>query len=62
MFVCIYSLALSSPLYYNTAAAVDLNSKLSEDIPTNKDVRQGRPVSPTLFNIYVDDILSLIHI
>ena len=34
-------------LYYKTAVVVDLNGKLSEDIPTNKGMRQG---------------LSLIHI
>ena len=37
---------------------MDLNVKLSEDIPTNKGVRQECPTSPTLFNIYMDGIFQ----
>ena len=44
-------------LYKSTSVVLDLNGRLSGDIPINKGVRQGCCVSPTLFNIYIDDML-----
>lgn len=44
-------------LYSNTRVAVKSNLKVSEEIPTNQGVRQGCPLSPALFNIYIDDIM-----
>ena len=34
------------------------NSKLSKLAEFNKGVHQGCPVSPTLFNIYIDKIIT----
>ena len=42
-----------SILYNSTSVILDLNG----GIPINKEVRQGCYVSPTLFNIYIDDML-----
>jgi retron-type reverse transcriptase len=35
---------------------VKFNNKLSKLVDINKGVRQGYPLSPTLFNIYLDEI------
>jgi flagellar hook-associated protein FlgK len=32
----------------------EINNKLSKLLEINKDVRQGCPLSPTLFNIYIE--------
>ena len=52
-------IAVLQSLYNRTSITLDLNGRLTEDIPTNKGVRQGCPISPTLFNIYIDDVLRL---
>jgi hypothetical protein len=44
-------------LYHNTSIIFDLDGKLTKTIATNKGVRQGCCFLPTLFNIYIDDML-----
>ena len=46
--------------YANSSITVLVgNNKNTGKIETNKGVRQGCPMSPTLFNIYVDEILNI---
>ena len=40
-------------LYQNTRMLID-----SEEVPTNQGIKQGCYLSPTLFNIYNDDIMQ----
>lgn len=43
-------------LYKETSICLVIGGNLTEAIPTNKGVRQGCSISPTLFNIYIDDM------
>ena len=43
-------------IYEETTIRLILGEKLTEEIPTNKGLRQGCTLSPTLFNIYMDDM------
>ena len=42
-----------------TVIVLDLIDRLTEDIPTNKGVRQWCSISPTIFNIFTDDTFRL---
>lgn len=44
--------------YYNTVTS-DLNFKFATDIPTDKGLTQERPLSLTIFNIYVDSVSGI---
>jgi len=37
---------------------IKFNNKLSKPVEINKGVCHGCPLSPTLFNIYLDEIIS----
>ena len=40
---------------------IKFNNKLSKSVEINNGVRQGCPVSPTLFNVYLDEIITKWH-
>ena len=45
-------------IYRNTKVRIKFNDGISEPIYTNKGVRQGCGLSPTLFNIYINKIVQ----
>ena len=45
-------------MYKNTQCAIKLDDKLTQFFPCKKGVRQGDPLSPTLFNIFLNDLFT----
>jgi hypothetical protein len=44
-------------IYKNNEIKVKLNSKITDTKQINRGVRQGCPLPPTLFNIYMNEII-----
>ena len=45
-------------IYKNTQCAIKINGKLTQFFPCKKGVRQGDPLSPSLFNIFLNDLFD----
>ena len=45
-------------IYKNTQCAVKIGTKLTQYFPCKQGVRQGDPLSPNLFNLYINGIFS----
>ncbi len=54
-------LDLIMDIYKKTKCAVKINGSITEYFTYNKGVRQGCPLSPILFNIYVNDIFRIMN-
>ena len=48
-------------MYKNVKSCVKCNDGLTPDFPVQIGTRQGCNLSPTLFNIYVNDLIELLH-
>ena len=53
-------LALIKNIYSNTMCAVKINDKTTNFFKYEKGVQQGNPLSPLLFNLYINDIFESI--
>ena len=47
-------------IYKRNSCAIKINGKITNYIPYNKGVQQGNPLSPLLFNLYINDIFQSI--
>jgi hypothetical protein len=48
--------------YYEATIIVNLDGNISKQIETNVGFKQGSPISPDLWNLYVDEMLDLVEI
>ena len=53
-------LQLIKAIYKSTNCAVKYDGKVTQFFDLSKGVRQGCPLSPLLFNLYVNDLIELI--
>ena len=54
-------LEVNKDIYRKTKCAVKVNGKTTEFFNFTKGVRQGCPLSPILFNIYVNEIFNRVN-
>ena len=52
------TLAFIRSLYQNSDASTRVGTALSEPFPLRRGLRQGCPMSPILFDIFINDILE----
>ena len=45
-------------IYQNTECAIKIDGKLTQFFPCKKGVRQGDPLSPALFNVFLNDLFT----
>ena len=50
-------LASLQAIYHGAVAVVDVNGALLDPVDLQTGVLQGNPLSPMLFNIYIDDAI-----
>ena len=55
------SLDLIKDLYNKTKCAIKIDNRITDFFSYTKGVRQGCPLSPLLFNIYVNDLIDVIN-
>ena len=54
-------LACLQALYTGVTSSVRINNDLSPSFPINCGVKQGCPLSPTLFNIFINDLIEYLN-
>ena len=54
-------LAVIKALYQKTSTSIQVNGHLSESVDLQRGVRQGCPLSPSLYVVYVESFLSFIR-
>ena len=52
---------LINTMYKNNTCAVKIGNNRTEFFPQNQGVRQGCPLSPTLFNIYINELAKALN-
>ena len=54
-------LATLQAIYHGAEGVLDMNGELSAPVPLECGVLQGNPLSPALFNVYIDDAIRALE-